>query len=612
MTGGYQNKILRVDLTNRKITEEPLNETLIHDYIGGRGFGVKLLYDELKPGTDPLGEENEMIFTAGPLAGTNAQSVSRYKVFFKSPLTGGYFKTSSGGNWGAELKFAGLDMIIVKGIADKPVFLWVHDGKYEIRDAEYLWGLDCDDTHTLIREELGDNNVKISCIGPSGERGVKYAGIFSDRRACGRGGGGAVMGAKNLKAIALRGRGKVELANKEAYAAAVKEQVAGYQANPQFSTFSQNGTWIAEAINALGMYPTKNFREGVVPEWEKLESSEYLKLQVRKTRCYSCMVHCGSIAKIASGRYAGAWTEGPEYETIWAFSGPVKHSDIGLTIAADKLCDDLGLDTISTGSTIGFAYELYDKGIITKADTDGLELVYGNSEPVLAMIRKIAYREGIGDILAEGTREAGRRIGKGAEDCGIQVKGLELPAYDPRGAKSHGLNLLTANIGADHNSGYAPQEVFGVPIPWEVDRLAPGGKGKLTKWNQDSTAFLETGILCSFMPSMGMLSEDVYGRLLLGATGIKDFEDPAYLWKIGEKITNLERMFNVREGFGRKDDSFPKRLKEESVPEGPSAGSVFEEDQMLDEYYAERGWDIKTGIPTKAKLDELDLGFTLK
>jgi len=612
MTGGYQNKVLRVDLTKRKFTEEPLSEALIHDYIGGRGFGVKLLYDDLKPGTDPLGEDNELIFTAGPLAGTNAQSFSRYKVFFKSPLTGGYFKSSSGGQFGAELKFAGLDLIIISGIADKPVFLSINDGKYELRDAEYLWGLDCDDTHTLIREELSDNNVKIACIGPAGERGVKYAGIFSERRAAGRGGGGAVMGAKNLKAIAIRGRGKVELADKQAYAAAVKEQVAGYQANPQFSTFSQSGTWIAEALNAMGMYPTKNFREGFVPEWEKLESSEYLKLLVRKTRCYSCMVHCGSIAKIASGRYAGSWTEGPEYETIWAFSGPVGHSDIGLTIAADKYCDDMGLDTISTGSTIGFAYELYEKGIITKADTGGLELTYGNSEPVMELIRQIAWREGIGDLLAEGTREAGRRIGKGAEECGIQVKGLELPAYDPRGAKSHGLNLLTANIGADHNTGYAPQEVFGVPIPREVDRLSSEDKGELTKWNQDLTAFLETGILCSFMPSMGMLSEDVYGRLLRSATGVKDFEDTAYLWKIGEKITNLERMFNAREGFGRKDDTFPRRLREESVPEGPSAGSVFEEKDMLDQYYKARGWDIETGVPTKEKLEELDLGFTLK
>jgi len=612
MTGGYKNRVLRVDLTNRKFSEEPLSKELINGYIGGRGFGAKLLYDELKPGIDPLGEDNEMIFIAGPLAGTNAQSFSRYKVFFKSPLTGGYFKSSSGGQFGAELKFTGFDMIIIKGKADKPVFLWVHDGKYELRDAEYLWGLDCDDTHALIRQELGDTNAKIACIGPAGEHGVKYAGIFSERRACGRGGGGTVMGDKNLKAIALRGREKVDLADKDAFAAAVKEQVAGYKANPQFATFSQNGTWIAEAINAMGMYPTKNFQEGVVPEWEKLESNEYLKLLVRKTRCYSCMVHCGSIAKIATGRYAGSWTEGPEYETIWAFSGPVRHSDIGLTIAADKLCDDLGMDTISTGGSIGFAYELYDRGIITKADTGGLELTYGNSEPVMEMIRKIAYREDIGDVLAEGTREAARRIGKGAEEYAIQVKGLELPAYDPRGAKSHGLNLLTANIGADHNTGYAPQEIFGAPVPREVDRLAAEGKGELTKWNQDSTAFLETGILCSFMPSMGMVSPETYGKLISAATGIKDFADPDLLWKIGEKITNLERMFNVREGFGRKDDSFPRRLKEESVPEGPSAGSVFEEDAMLDDYYKERGWDVKTGIPTKEKLEELGLVFTMK
>ncbi|MBN2239813.1 MAG: aldehyde ferredoxin oxidoreductase family protein [Dehalococcoidales bacterium] len=612
MTGGYQNKILRVDLTNRTFEEETLPDELIHDYIGGRGFGVKLLYDDLKPGTDPLGEDNELIFTAGPLAGTNAQSVSRYKVFFKSPLTGGYFKSSSGGQFGAQLKFAGLDMIIVRGKSEKPVFLYVNEGKYELRDAEYLWGLDCDDTHALIREELGDQNTKIVCIGVAGEHGVKYAGIFSDRRASGRGGGGAVMGAKNLKAIAVRGKKSVEIGDKDAFTAAVKEQIAGYQGNPQFETFSTTGTWIAEALNAMGMYPTKNFREGVVPQWENLESSQYMKLLVRKTRCYSCMVHCGSLAKINKGRYAGCWTEGPEYETIWAFSGPMRNADIGLTIAADKLCDDLGLDTISTGSSIGFAYECYERGLITKEDTGGIELVYGNSDGVLEMIRKIAYREGIGDLLAEGTREAGLRIGKGAEEIGIQVKGLELPAYDPRGAKSHGLNLLTASIGADHNSGYAPQEVFGVPIPKEVDRLSPDEKGALTKWNQDSTAFLETGILCSFMPSMGMVPEDVYGRMLAGVTGIKDFADTDYLWKIGEKITNLERMFNVREGFGRKDDSFPRRIKEDPLPEGPSAGSVFEEEQMLDEYYTVRGWDVKTGVPTPEKLKELDLEYTIQ
>jgi aldehyde:ferredoxin oxidoreductase len=608
---GYQNRILRVDLTKRTLSEESLSKELIHSFIGGRGFGVKLLYDELKPGTDPLGEESEMIFISGPLAGTNAQSFGRYKVFFKSPLTGTYFKSSSGGHLASEMKFAGFDAIIVKGIADTPVFLWVHDGQYELRDATYLWGLDCDDTHTLIREELSDPNVRIACIGPAGERGVKYAGIFSDRRACGRGGGGAVMGSKNLKAIAARGNQRPELADREAFAAAVKEQIKGYQTNREFATFSESGTQNSEFTNVIGIFPTKNFREGVLPNWEQLERTEYNKLRVRKTRCHSCMVHCGSITKMGIGNYIGAWSEGPEYETIWAFTGPVALADIGLTIAADKLCDDLGLDTISTGNAIGFAYELYERGLITKKDTGGLELTYGNNEPVMQLIRQIAYRQGLGAMLAEGTREAARRIGHGAEQYAIQVKGLELPAYDPRGAKSHGLNLMTSNIGADHNTGYAPQEIFGADVPREVDRFAVEGKGELTKWNQDLTALFETGILCSFMPSMGMLSEEVYGRLLSAATGVADFADTDYLWHVGEKIFNLERMFNVREGFGIKDDAFPKRLTEERMPAGPSAGQVFEAEPLLTDYYQARGWDVKTGIPTKAKLNELGLGFTI-
>ncbi|MFC1942339.1 aldehyde ferredoxin oxidoreductase family protein [Chloroflexota bacterium] len=604
---GYQNRILRVDLTERKFYEETLSDELIHDYIGGRGFGVKLLYDELKPGIDPLGVENELIFVSGPLAGTNAQSFGRYKVFFKSPLTGTYFKTCSGGYLASEMKFAGLDAIIVTGASEKPVFLWLSDGKYEIRDATYLWGLDCDDTHTLIREELGDCHVRLACIGPAGERQVKYAGIFSDRRACGRGGAGAVMGSKNLKAIAIRGHQKVSLADPKAFSAAVKEQIKGYHDNPAFAGFSETGSQIAEFTNILGMFPTRNFREGVLPNWERIEGSEYGKLRVRKTRCYSCMIHCGSIIKMAKGKYAGAWSEGPEYETTWAFTGPVGDADLGLTVAADKLCDDLGVDTISVGSSIGFAYELYDKGLISKNDTGGLELTYGNSEPVLTLIRQIAYREGFGDLLAEGTREAARRIGKDAEQYAIQVKGLELPAYDPRGAKAHGLNLMTSNIGADHNTGYAPQEIFAVPVPREVDRFAVEGKGELTKWNQDITAMMETGILCSFVPSMCMLPPEVYGRLLSSATGIADFADPDYLWHVGEKIFNLERMFNVREGLSSKDDVMPKRITGEPMPAGPSAGQVFEEDALRTEYYQARGWDVNTGIPTKAKLSELGL-----
>jgi aldehyde:ferredoxin oxidoreductase len=608
----YQNRILRVDLTRGSFSEEPLSDALKKDFIGGRGFGVKLLFDDLKAGTDPLSEDNEIIFVAGPLAGTNAQSFGRLKVFFKSPLTGTYFKSSSGGYFAAEMKFAGLDVIIIKGKAEKPVYLWIHDGKYEIRDASYLLGLDCDDTHTLIREELADPRVRVACIGPAGEKMVRFAGIFTDRRACGRGGAGAVMGSKNLKAIAIRGHKEVQPFDKEAFSEAVREQVKAYQSHPSFENFSQTGTQIAEFTNVLGMFPTKNFREGVVPNWNLIESSEFNKIRVRKTRCFSCMVHCGNISKISTGRFAGHWSEGPEYETIWAFTGPVGVADIGLTVAADKLCDDLGLDTISTGNAIGFAYELFERGIITKADTDGLELRFGNNEPVIELIRKIAYREGFGDLLAEGVREAARRIGKGAEAYAIHVKGLELPAYDPRGAKAHGLNLLTSNIGADHNTGYAGQEIFGIPIPKQYDRFAIEGKGELTKWNQDVTALFETGILCSFIPSMMMLPVEVYGKLLSSATGIEEFRDPQYLWLVGERIFNLERMFNVREGFGKKDDVFPRRLKEEPMPEGPSKGRVFEEEPLREDYYRARGWDIETGIPTEKKLKELGLEFTVK
>jgi len=610
--GGYANRILRVNLTNRTFSELTLSDELIHDYIGGRGFGIKLLYDDLKPHINPLGEENELISLTGPITGTKAQCFPRWKVTFKSPLTGAYFTSSAGGYFAAEQKAAGFDVIVVEGAADKPVYLWVNDGKYELRDATYLWGLDCDDTHTLIREELNDPRIRITCIGPAGENLVKYAGIFTDRRAAGRGGGGAVMGAKKLKAIAVRGSRKVELADPGAFNTAVREHIQLIRNNERLRRHSVVGTQEPEFTNLLGIFPTRNFQEGVLPHWENIESSEYDKLRVRKTACYRCMVHCGSIAKVDTGRYKGAWAEGPEYETAWAFTGPAVTPDIGLTIAADKLCDDLGLDSISTGNTIGFAYELYERGIINKEDTGGLELTYGNAEPILELVRQIAYRQAFGNLLAEGTREAARRIGKDAEQYAMQVKGLEIPAYHPRGAKAHGLNLLTISLGADHNAGYSNQEIFNIPVPRAVDRFAIEGKGELAKYNQDITAMMNTGILCNFLVVMIGMTPELYTKLLSAATGVEDFADSDYLWKVGERIINLERMFNVREGMGRRDDVFPKRITNEPMPSGPSAGQVFEAEPLLADYYKARSWDIETGIPTEAKLSELGLGFTTK
>jgi len=604
---GYMGKILRVDLSSGKLQEEPINARMKRDFIGGRGFGAKMLYDDLKPHTDPLGADNEMIFLVGPLCGTNAQSFGRWSIFFRSPLTGTGFSSTGGGFLGNELKAAGFDGLIIKGKSEKPVYLWVHDGKYELKDASDMWGLSCDQTHTYIREQLHDPLVRIATIGPSGERLVKMAGVFSDRRAAARGGGGAVMGAKNLKAIALRGSARPEVANTEAFAAAVKEEITMYRNHPMFAAWTTAGTQIAQFTNLLGMYPTKNFREGVLPNWEKIQTSEYDKVRSRNTGCHSCMLHCASITKAVHGTYnRPAWTEGPEYESIWAFSGPFNVADVALTIAADSLCDDLGLDTISAGSTLGWAYELYEKGILTKGDTGGIELKYGDAHPVLGLLASIAYREGFGDVLADGTAAAAKRIGKGSEQFAIQVKGLELPAYDPRGAKAHGLNLLTANLGADHNSGYGSQEVFGVPFPFPVDRFATERKGELCKWNQDLTAMVETGIMCTFIPSLGMTNPEIYGKLLSAATGEKDFADPAFLWKVGERIFNQERLFNSREGFSRKDDAFPSRFTKDKMPAGPSAGQVFELEPLLEQYYQVRGWD-KNGVPTPAKIKELGL-----
>ena len=272
----------------------------------------------------------------------------------------------------------------------------------------------------------------------------------------------------------------------------------------------------------------------------------------------------------------------------------------------------MGLDSISTGSTIGFAYELYERGIISKEDTGGFELTFGNQEPVLELVRQIAYRRGFGDLLAEGTQEAARRIGKGAEQYAMHVKGLEIPAYHPRGAKAHGLNLLTISLGADHNAGYGNQEIFNIPVPRAVNRFAIEGKGELTKYNQDITAMMNTGILCNFLVGMIGMTPELYSKLLSAATGVKDFVDPDYLWQVGERIVNLERMFNIREGLGRKDDVFPKRITSEPMPSGPSAGQVFEAEALLTDYYKARSWDAETGIPTRAKLNELGLSFTIK
>jgi len=600
----YTPKLLRANLTTGDFKEEV---KVVRDFVGGRGFGIKYLYQELSPGIDPLSPANKLLFTIGPLAGTGALAFSRWLVTFKSPLTGTYGRSVCGSDFGAWLRFAGLDMIIVEGKSAKPVYLYIEDGHYEIKDAEELWGKDTARTQERLKEIHGDG-VRAVCIGPAGEKLVCIAGILGERRIAARGGPGAVMGSKNLKAIVIKATRKVKLPNPEEFKGLIKEQADSMRAAPMFPDQSENGTLSTlDIINSMGGFPTRNFQEGILDGWkENISNAAFKKIEVKDTACYACIVRCSKFHTVTSGLYAGATSEGPEYETAWAFSGPIVSTDIGATVAADVLCDDLGLDTISTGNAIGFAYELFEKGILTLKDTDGLNLTWGNHEAAIELVKRIGNRQGLGDILAEGIKRASLHIGKGAEAYAMHIKGMELSAYECRALKRQGLGYATSPIGASHCVGYSLQEIFGVPIPHPVDRLADEGSTDVVKFNQDGLATWETGIGCSFVQAMTL--PDMFGRMLVSVTGIPELGAVDHLDLVGERIFNLERVFNLREGLGRKDDAFPLRITTEPLKNaGPSEGQIIRKpDALLDEYYQFRGWD-RDGIPTLEKLKELGL-----
>lgn len=606
-------KLLRINLSTRKSTTETIPEPVVRDFVGGRGFGIRYLYDEVPPGTDPLGDKNKLLFVSGPLAGTNAQSVSRWTAITRSPLTGGFARGVAGADFGAWLKFAGYEMAIVEGMADRPVYVHATADRCEVLDAGDLWGKDTAATQDWLRGQHGDD-TRAACIGPAGEKLVKFAAIVSGRRTASRGGLGAVMGSKKLKAFAITAQRNVSLHDPDTFRELVRQQVEFNRNSRGYEHHKEMGTTATQDVtNGIGIYPVRNFRYGRQNGYEKIIGEEYKKLRTGDFGCYSCSVRCGKQHIVKSGPYAGACSEGPEYESIWAFTGPIDSLSIEASIAADQICDDLGIDTISAGNTAGFAFELYEKGILTKADTDGLELTYGNHQAMVSLVRKMALREGIGDLLAEGSRLAARRIGRGAEDYSIQVKGMELPAYDPRGAKAHGYNYATASIGASHCYGYAGQEIFGAVLPRKVDRFTEDDKADIVIYNQDNTAKNEVGIICTFASSWEW-AQPLFGKMLMAVRGVDEFADNDYLWKVGSRIFNLERAFNVRQGLGRKDDTLPKRILTEGLHTNGAPGEgeiVKQQDLFLDKYYELRGW-TKEGIPTEKKLRELGLDEAAK
>lgn len=610
--GGWTGKLLRVDLAAGRATVEPLNMTWARDFIGGRGLGARYLYAEMDPRVEPLAAENKLIFATGPLTGTNASCGARYMVVTKGALTGAITTSNSGGHWGPELKFAGYDMIIVEGRAARPVYLWIYDDQAEIKDAGRLWGKTTWETEDAIREEVGVPDAVVASIGPAGERLVRFACIVNDRhRAAGRSGVGAVMGSKNLKAIAVRGTRGVTVADPRAFLEATWAGKARMAKNPVTgSGFARFGTLATmDPINEVGALPTRNHQHGQFEGVKEIGAGALKKsgrLLTNKA-CFACTIACGRVTKV-TGAGAARYTvhtsrknwrmaaEGPEYENAWSLGADCGVSDQDAILMANYLCNELGMDPISMGVTIAAAMELFDRGVLTEARC-GIALRFGSGEALVRMVEATAWRRGIGDELAEGAMRLTAKLGH--PELFMGVKGQEFPAYDPRGLQGMGLGYATSNRGACHLRAFtAGAEVFG-----KMDRTATAGKAELTKKLQDTGAgTYDAAGLCSFVDS-AVGPKDVV-PMLAAATGIAYTVDDVL--KAGERIHNLERLWNLRAGFTAKDDTLPPRMLSEPPPSGPSAGMVSRLQEMLPRYYEIRGWDAE-GRPTPAKLAELGL-----
>lgn len=596
----YVNKILHVDLTKETTSVREFPKEL-KQYIGGRGLGVKLVYDN-GANIDPLSPENIMVFATGPLTGTRAPESGRYCVVSKSPATGTVFDSNSGGTWGPELKFAGFDVVVIKGKAKNPVYLWINDGSAEIKSASEVWGKDVFETTDTLVEEVGDKKAKVACIGLGGEKLANIAAIMNDKaRAAGRGGLGAVMGSKNLKAIVVRGHNRPEIANPDLFDSAVKESMETIKNNdvtgkglPSYGT-----AVLVNIINEAGILPTRNFQTGVFENAYDISGESMAEnLLDRKRACWGCIIGCGRGTSIKEGKYKGESGEGPEYETVWSLGAQCGVKDLNAITKANYLCNQYGIDTISAGSICGVVMEMYEKGKITEKEI-GFRANFGDASALVNLVELMCKGSGFGVDMVKGSRLLTEKYG--APELAMQVKGLELPAYDPRGVQGHGLAYATSNRGGCHLRAYmiAP-EILGIPM--KIDPFATEGKPEMLKTIQDLFAVVDSLILCKF--NTFAIGAEEFTKLLNGALGTQySVED---IMQIGERIWNLERRYNNREGLTRPEDTLPKRLLEIPMPDGPAKGQVNRLNEMLDDYYKVRGWN-SNGEVTQEKLKELGL-----
>ncbi|MBI4553817.1 MAG: aldehyde ferredoxin oxidoreductase family protein [Candidatus Latescibacteria bacterium] len=610
MTYGWAGKVLRVDLAHGRVTREPLNDQWARDYVGGRGLAARYLYEEMDPTVDPFSPDNKLILATGPLTGTNSSCGSRYMVVTKGPLTGAITTSNSGGHWGPALKFAGYDMVIVEGRSPFPCYLFVHNDQVEIRDARNVWGRTVSETEDTLREETGIPDLRIAGIGPAGEKLVRFACIVNDKhRAAGRSGVGAVMGAKNLKAIAVRGTQGVRIARPADYMRATWAYHRLLADSPGRKGFSELGTApTIDLTNAFGGLPTRNFTAGQFEGAEEINGNSIKERRlITNKACFACNIACGRVTKIGPeanrlmvNTHPRNWKvagEGPEYENLWALGADCGVDDLDAVLMANYLCNDLGMDPISMGATLAAAMEMSEKGILNEAITGG-PLRFGDGQALIRLVEATGYREGFGNELAEGSKRMTEKFNH--PEFFMGVKGQEFPAYDPRGFQGMGVAYATCNRGACHLRAWTPAiETSGQADPHGTEGKSPW----VVDQQNQSTAHDATG-LCLFVTFAGATLDNLV-ECLSAATGV-DYTVEDFT-KIGERIWNLERLWNLRAGLTAKDDDLPKRLLQEAHAEGPSAGVLVHLDRMLPEYYAVRGWTAD-GRPTEQKL--LELGLT--
>jgi aldehyde:ferredoxin oxidoreductase len=596
---GWIGTIIRVNLSNGEIKKEALNTADANAFVGARGLGTKIFCDEVDPKIDPLGPDNKLIFMTGPLTGTFAASAGRYEVVAKAPLTGTIGAANSGGHFGPELKFAGYDGIIFEGVSKKPVYLYVNDDKVEIRDASKLWGKTTHETTDIINQEVSAE-AKVACIGPAGENQVLYATVMNDKnRAAGRGGMGAVMGSKKLKAVVVRGTGGVTVAKQDEFISAAANARAKLKADPIGGTglaaFGTN-VWV-NIINASGALPTRNFRDG--GEYAEADDiggeSLAKKFLIKNKGCFGCGIGCGRLSRVTDGPYK-SMGEGPEYEAAWAYGASCGVNDLAAICKANFLCNGYGMDPITLGATIACAMELAEKGLLTAKEI-GRPLAFGDTEAIVAFTELVGKYEGFGKELAKGSYRLAEK--HGAPELSMSVKKQEMPAYDGRAAQGMGLEYATSNRGGCHVRGYMTSpELLGVPV--KMDPLVTEGKPAMLKLFQDLTALIDSLGICLFTTfGLGLPEIAAQYRAAVGSTE----SDEDILLK-GERVWNIEKRFNIQAGV--ENDTLPPRLLREALPSGAAKGKVTELQTMLDEYYKLRGWD-KAGAPTKEKLGVLGL-----